>query len=193
MKRMRTLRSIKSVQAIPLVLALCFVCVLAACQRSKNIWDITEPSTTAGWITFKESANVNPKTIFKDYAGLFQLAPGNQMVIGSEEKDELGMVHYRYKQFFNQVPIENAEFIVHAKNNRALTANGALAMNFAPSRTTPLISEEQAFRTVRQRVLSDRFLREDDLVKNLANIETSDQSGYRPKGMLIFAQKPNTD
>jgi bacillolysin len=195
-KTKRTLRSRKTGHAIhlPLLLALVSVCILAACQRSKNIWDITEPSTTAGWITFKESANVNPKTAFKDYANLFQLAPGNEMVIVSEEKDELGMVHYRYKQFFKQVPVENAEFIVHAKNNRAMTANGSLAMNFAPSRTTPLISEEQAFRTVKERVLSDRFLREDDLVKNLENMEPSTtQPGYRPKGTLIFAQKPNTD
>lgn|GEM_PF-2736875 len=196
MKTKRTRRSIKSVRAqhFSLLLILVSVCLLIACQRSKNIWDITEPSTTPGWITFKESANVNPKTIFKDYAPLFQLAPGTEMVIGSEEKDELGMVHYRYKQFFRRVPVENAEFIVHAKNNRALTANGSLATNFAPKQTTPLISEEQALRTVRERVLSDRFLREDDLVKDLANMEPSaTQPGYRPKGTLIFAQKPNTD
>ena len=196
MKRMRARRSIKSVCALhfPLLPALVSVCILAACQRSKNIWDITEPSVTAGWITFKESANVDPKSAFKDYAGLFKLAPGNEMVIVSEEKDELGMVHYRYKQFFKQVPIENAEFIVHAKNNRAMTANGTLAMNFAPQQTTPLISEEQALRIVTERILSDRYLREDNLVKDLANTEPSaTQPGYRPKGTLIFAQKPNAD
>lgn len=59
-QRMRTLRSIKSVCALhfPLLLVLVSVCILAACQRPKNIWDITEPSVTAGWITFTESANV---------------------------------------------------------------------------------------------------------------------------------------
>ena len=92
MKTKRTLRSRRSGHRIhfPLLLALVSVCILAACQRPKNIWDITEPSVTADWITFKESANVDPKTAFKDYAKLFQLAPGNEMVIVSEEKDELG-------------------------------------------------------------------------------------------------------
>ncbi|HEX3035962.1 MAG TPA: hypothetical protein VHT73_12710 [Thermodesulfobacteriota bacterium] len=154
-------------------LAVCFlVFTLASCQhsknkniwdttepKSKNIWDITEPSVTPGWITFKEEANVNPETLFKDYAGIFQLAPGNDMVIVSEEKDELGMVHYRYKQFFKEIPVENAEFIVHAKNDRALTANGALAMNFEPSEVTPAISEEEALRIVMKRIPSERYFR----------------------------------
>jgi hypothetical protein len=50
------------------------------------MWDITEPTVTSGWIRFKESANVDPKTIFKDYASLFQLVPGNEMVLSSDEK-----------------------------------------------------------------------------------------------------------
>ena len=76
------------------------------------MWDITEPTVTPGWIRFKESANVDPKTIFKDYVTLFQLAPGNELVLSSDEKDELGIVHYRYKQMFKQAHVENMEFIV---------------------------------------------------------------------------------
>jgi Zn-dependent metalloprotease len=178
----------------PFLGALFFICFLAACQRSKNIWDITEPSVTPGWLTFKEEANINPKTVFKDYATLFEIAPGNEMVIVSEETDDLKMTHYRYSQFFKNIPIENAEFIVHAKNNRALTANGILAMNFAPSETAPAISEEEALKIVMGRIPSERYLREDNLVGDLQRTDTdAGSSEHRPKGTLIFAQKPNAD
>lgn len=170
------------------------ICILSGCNQSKDIWDITEPSLTPGWITFKEEANVNPKTFFKDYAGILKLAPGNDLVIVSEEKDELGMVHYRYQQFFKNVPVENAEFIVHSKNDRALTANGTLALDFEPTEIRPSISEEEALKVVMKRIPSDRYFREDDLVGDLQNInKEAGQSVYRPKAKLIFAKKQNTN
>lgn len=176
--------------------------VLASCESSKNksipakedIWDITEPSITPGWITFKQGAKINPKTVFKDYASLFKLSAGNEMVIVSEEKDELGMIHFRYNQFFKEIPVENAEFIIHAKNNHALTANGILALNFPPTEITPLISEQQALQSVMKHISSERYYSEDNLVGDLEN-ENSGNAGsdYRPQGKLIFAEKQNTD
>jgi hypothetical protein len=43
-----------------------------------------------------------------------------------------------------------------------------------------------------ERTLSERFLREDNLVNDLLEIESSTmQPGYRPKG--TYLKKPNTD
>lgn len=180
--------------AIHFLWVLILISFLSACQRSKDIWDITEPSVTPGWVTFKEEANVNPKTLFDDYAEIFQLTPGNKMVIVSEESDELGMVHYRYLQYYQEIPVENAEFMVHAKESRALKANGTLAMNFAPPETTPAISEEDALQIVMKLIPSERYFREDKLVEDLESADTKNEGQeYRPKGQLIFAQKPNTD
>jgi Zn-dependent metalloprotease len=167
---------------------------LTACKQSKDIWDITEPSVTPGWLTFKEGANINPETVFKDYGTIFQIAPDNEMVIVSQEKDDLGMVHYRYQQFFKEIPVENAEFIVHARDDRALTANGTLAMNFSPSKSTPAISEDEALKIVTARIPSERYLSEDNLAEELGSADTkAGQPQHRPRGTLIFAQKPNTD
>jgi Zn-dependent metalloprotease len=177
-----------------LLFLLFFIFFLASCEKEKNITDIAEPVLAPGWIKFKEGANINPKTLFKDYPNIFQIAPGNEMVIVSEENDDLGMVHYRYSQYFKGIPLENAEFIVHAKNNRALTANGALATNFAPTDGAPAISEEEALKIVTKRIPSEQYLREDNIVGDLdKTYEGAKPSGYRPEGTLVFAQKPNTD
>lgn len=176
---------------------------LAGCERSENksipankgsIWDITEPSVTPGWITFKQTAKVNPKTVFKDYADLFQLPAHNEMKIVSEENDETGMTHYRFQQLFQNIPVEHAEFMVHAKQDLALTANGELALNFSPPTTTPTISEQQALQVAMDHIPAKRYFQEDNLVEDLKNADSENaQSDYRPKGKLIFAEQQNTD
>src|SRR5215203_437876 len=87
--------------------------VICSCQkqvqkRTPDITDIAEPMVTSGWLKFKPAAHINPKTLFKDYATVFRLSPGNEMVLQSEQTDELGVTQYRYQQFFREIKVENA-------------------------------------------------------------------------------------
>ena len=74
------------------------------------------------------------------------------MVAQPEQTDELGITHYRYQQFFHQIKVENAEFLVRAKDNAAISANGKLAYDFQPQTTSPKLSEEQAWEIVHRRI-----------------------------------------
>ncbi len=152
-----------------------------------DITDIAKPVTTPGWITFKPEAKVDPKTLFKDHAAMFHLPPGNEMVVQSEETDELGITHFRYRQFFKNVEVEHAEFLVRAKGGRAVSANGKLAYDFQPQTTAPQLSEEQAWAIVQRRIPAQRYFREDKLVDDLANLQPAP---YRPKGKLVFTENP---
>jgi hypothetical protein len=92
---------------IEYITILLFTSILASCGHLKkleltnegNFWSQTEPVLTPGWISFKKSADIDPKSVFRDHARTFKLPEGNEMVIVSEEKDELEMTHYRYNQF----------------------------------------------------------------------------------------------
>src|ERR1700758_4313275 len=139
--------------------------VICSCQkqsqkRTPEITDIAEPVITSGWLKFKPGAHVNPKTLFKDHAAIFHLLPGNEMVLQSEQTDELGVTHYRYQQFFHEIKVENAEFLVRAKNNEAVSANGRLAHDFQPDATAPKISEDQAWEIVHRRVPAGKHFRD---------------------------------
>ena len=89
-------------------------CQKPAEKRTPDITDIAEPVVTSGWLKFKAGAHIDPKTLFRDHAAVFHLPPGNEMVLQSEETDELGVTHYRYQQFFREIKVENAEFLVRA-------------------------------------------------------------------------------
>jgi len=166
-------------------------CQKPAEKRTSDITDIAEPVVTSGWLKFKAGAHIDPKTLFRDHAAVFHLPPGNEMVLQSEETDELGVTHYRYQQFFREIKVENAEFLVRAKNNEALSANGRLAYDFQPDVTAPKISEEQAWEIVRQRIPAEKYFRDDTLVDDLTNQQAA-RAGYRPKGTLIFTEDPKS-
>ncbi len=171
---------------------------LAACATHRKgsggeneLSRIAEPVTTAGWITFRPEANVNAKTLFVDHARIFHLPPGNEIVSSPEERDELGVTHFRYQQLFRGIKVEHAEFLVRATNNRALSANGVLAYDFQPATTAPKISEEQAWAIVHERIPSQNFLRENKLAEDMADPDAVPQ-GYRPPGALLFTENPNS-
>ena len=158
---------------------------------ANKITDIAKPVVAPGWITFKPEVEINPTTLFADYAAIFHLPPGNQMVVQSQETDELGMTHYRYQQLFRGLKVEHAEFLVRATNNRAISANGRLVYDFQPETTTPKLTEDQAWEIVRQRIPAQRYFRNDKLVDELTNPEAG-TNGYRPPGELLFTEDTST-
>lgn len=177
------------------LLSLLLILSILSCEKhvGKNITDIAEPIVSPGWISFKPEAKINPKTLFKDYAEMFHLPKGNEMTIQSEETDSFGITHFRYQQFFQKVEVENAEFLVHAKNNVAVTANGNLAFDFQPETIAPQLTEAQAWDIVRQRIPSERYLREDSYFADFMGTDSiAAPTDYRPTGILLFAEDPNS-
>jgi Zn-dependent metalloprotease len=170
--------------------------VICSCQRQRekrgsDITAIAEPVVTSGWMKFKPDAHINPKTLFKDHAAIFHLPPGNEMVLQSEQTDELGVTHFRYQQFFRQIKVENAEFLVRAKNNEAVSANGRLAYDFRPDVTAPKLSEEQSWDIAHQHIPAEKYFRGDKLVDDLTTGQPA-EGGYRPKGTLLFTEDPKS-
>ena len=97
---------------------------IASCAQHKKIqqlWDISEPVKTPGWIVFKKEMKIEPEKLFTQYKAAFHLSEGNEMKLVAKEKDELNIEHITFQQFYKNIKIENAEFTVHAKNNFPMT------------------------------------------------------------------------
>ena len=104
---------------------------------------IARSSTSPAWIHFREGMNLNPLNLFEDQRRSFQLGPDDQMRLEKTNTDALGFTHYHYQFHYQQLPVEGAEFIVHAKNGIAIKANGHLPPHLNLS-TTPAIEANQA-------------------------------------------------
>jgi Zn-dependent metalloprotease len=168
----------------------CSSCREPDAPRFSSFDEIAQPIESPGWITFKASAQVNPKSLFKDHAGLFQLPSGNEMKVTSENVDDLGITHLRFQQLYRGVEVEDAEFRVRAKANVAISANGKLEYQFAPTTTQPAVTEERALEVLLQRIPGVRFYDEDDLVEDLRREPGA--TPHRPKGKLVFVELPDS-
>jgi Zn-dependent metalloprotease len=167
---------------------------LSGCRpkTARTFQDIAEPIKSAGWIKFKHSARVNPATLFQDHAALFHLTAGNEMRVKSEDTDATGITHFRYQQYFKGIEVENAEFMVHARNGLTLSANGGLAYDFQPPSIEPAVSEDQAIDILRKHFSTDHFLPEDHLAEQLISRQQLTSAPHSPKGKLVFMERPGT-
>lgn len=64
----------------------------------------------------------------------------------SIENDELSYTHYRYKMYYNDIPMEPGTFYIHVRNGIVTSANGEYAL-FNSKDIHPSISREIAFQT----------------------------------------------
>jgi Zn-dependent metalloprotease len=182
---------------IPVFFLFVTAAVLIGCRPSEKTPSTTfdtiaEPIVSPGWITFKDSAKVDPNTLFKEYADLFRLPPGNEMVLNRIERDEEGLALFRYVQFYKGIEVEHAEFRVHARGTRALSANGELEFDFQPAATQPAISEEKARQALRAHIPDTRFFREDRLAVDVRTTPPAGAPPYFPKGSLLYTEHPET-
>lgn len=68
-----------------------------------------------------------------------------------EDKDELGLIHFTFQEYFGQYPIENAIYKVHTKNANVLSMNGLLFSDIEPSDTN-IISFDAAIKHIENKL-----------------------------------------
>jgi len=144
------------------------------------------PTAEPGWLRFRADAVVDPRTVASRYAESLQLAPGTDMRLVDETTDDLGITHLRYQQYFQGIEVEGAQWLVHARGNRALSANGVLVREFSPAVTRPAIDEARALAAVRERMGPGPYYDGSQLVREMA----TGPSGATPPGTLVFVELP---
>jgi Zn-dependent metalloprotease len=152
--------------------------------RPDALTEVAAPITSPGWIKFRPEANVDARSFMSRYAASLQLSEGSEMRAVSEETDELGVQHLRYQQYYRGIEVEGAEFLVHAKDARALSANGRLAVRFAPEAPRPAIDEARAWAIARERMGASAYYDGAHLVEQMKN----GPSDHVPRGVLVFTQ-----
>lgn len=83
------------------------------------------PRFVSGKLSEKSVRNVEEVNQFLlESYDLFQVDPSTDLTLVSTETDELGMVHYKFVQSVDQVPVDGAIFAVHVKDGEVKAVNG---------------------------------------------------------------------
>ncbi len=83
------------------------------------------------------------------YGGAFGLADRSQLQrLEAPKADDLGITHARFQQVHQGIPIRAAEFFVHMKGTRVMSANGRV-IDDLPGNLTPAVAPAAAVETAR--------------------------------------------
>jgi len=86
---------------------------------------IALPTSNERWIELREEAAINGPGFFKKYGAALRLTAADEMRQFKINKDPMGNLHLRFNQYYKNIRIANAEYIVHInKKGLAYVANG---------------------------------------------------------------------
>jgi bacillolysin len=120
------------------------------------------------------------------------LKGNNSLVQIGMETDALGMVHYRYQQYFNGKPVQYSMLIVHTLKGRVESVNGeyypGLSDDFQPN-FNESEALQKALNTIKASVYAWQDILQESIIKYIDNDASST---YYPKGELVYISKNNS-
>ncbi|MGB1315944.1 MAG: M4 family metallopeptidase, partial [Chitinophagales bacterium] len=153
--------------------------------NAQKIW-INEDNNTLKYIAFIEAEAVQKQNHSQ---WLRELVSGNKNVnfkLNRVITDKVGQVHYRYDQYFSEHRVAGAQFILHTKNGKVLSANGDFVNTNAISLYTNFIQKEDAYELAKKSIPAKKYApkQKEDLERNEGQIVL-----VKTKNDLSFAYK----
>ncbi len=156
-------------------------------QVSSQLDAIVKPNSTAKWIDFRESANINPTTFFTEYKSAFNFTANDEMRLVKVKDDKIGMHHYNYNQYYKNLKVAYGEFKLHQRADGIMQSGNGRIITGLNLGNTPALSDEQALAAALKFMSAKRYLWENSISENeLKRTEKNADATYFPKGELMY-------
>jgi Zn-dependent metalloprotease len=114
----------------------------------------------------------------------------SDLVLIRRETDQLGQEHYRFHQQFAGFPIEDAVYILHAKQGMLLGMDGRIVLDFkthAGPPANPYYTKEEAVTIAMEQVKAEKYAWQDEnLEKEMRNRAQGEEETYYPDPVLVW-------
>ena len=115
-----------------------------------------------------------------------QLAPGVDFVLLRKETDQLGHIHYRYRQTWNGIPVDAATLIAHTHNDKVYSINGNFYQNFTAT-TSASVTDSDAINAAMEFVGAESYKWQLEGEEEHLKWEQNDESAtYYPSPELVL-------
>jgi|GEM_PF-7133822 len=185
-----------------------FICALIfnACLSNAQIvpWAVNEENSviqgiceavddSAVWLYIATDYEILVEDFWDTYLEDMGLTEYNEMVLYDTTHDELGYIHYWYKQYYKDIEVEGAMYVLHENEYQELyLAHGRIIENLDLTGDT-LVSEEDALTTALNAIDADTFAWEDDEWEQEIRLYKNDSDAtFYPTGKLLIAQDTGT-
>ncbi|HWR81956.1 MAG TPA: M4 family metallopeptidase [Candidatus Deferrimicrobium sp.] len=143
--------------------------------------------STHSYFLFKANINITVPELVSDHKSTLMLNSDDSLIINTVEDDELGIRHYRYKQYYKNVKVDGLQFYIHAnQEDIPFSANGDLRYNLNVG-TTASISDFQAINNALSYVNATTYFWQDSSMENALKEETNNpDTSYYPIAQLVI-------
>ena len=147
---------------------------------------IATATSTEDWITIKPEIIINTSTFFTAEKTALGLQANDEMVLYKTETDDIGFTHYRYNQFYKGYRIISAEFFLHEKEGKLITANGKMIKGIHKN-TTTTISKKDALQKALHFLPAAKYAWEiPQMENNLKQLMHDPTATYKPIGEVVW-------
>jgi len=149
-----------------------------------------EIDDSATWLYIAADAEITAIDFWDTYMEDMGLSEDDEMVLFDTLHDELGYIHYWYKQFYKGVEVEGMMYALHENDNGELyLAHGKLLENIDIIKD-PFIQEEDALNIVLDSIDSDSAYawENEEWEQDIRLKEDDSNATYYPEGKLIIAR-----
>ncbi len=180
---------------------LLFLLLFATVSMAQQKFNLSNTPFSNSFVHTEENNKITKEIKFNDLSGIsfgnfipelkkaFGLSNEISFKVKRKYSDKLKQTHYRMKEYYKGIPVEDQEFILHEKNGVVNYANGILT-NYFQVNTTPQISEEQAFQTALSFIGAQKYMWEDPDMERLLRADKNDKRAtYYPKANLVIVRK----
>lgn len=142
-------------------------------------------------VTFKDSENPKFKNGIDILKQFLEISNGITFIKLESKTDKIGMMHEKYQQYYNGIPVEFGIYKVHSKKQSLSSING----DFYPIKeisTTPSISVLNAVSKAKQHVNAEKYIETSEeptlvIFPKIDEINKTNRLAYK---LDIYAEKP---
>ncbi|MFH0867561.1 MAG: M4 family metallopeptidase [Bacteroidota bacterium] len=176
-----------------IVISLFFILFSAyLCAQVTGISQIAYSKSGTDWVKFREDKSLDPMKIFQYYGSAFGLTANDAMKLSKQETDNLGYIHYRYQQYYQEIPVRAGDYIIHAKDEKAVSGNGKIVTGLNISVMHQITSDE-AINSAREYTDAESYMWENPAEEALLQqIKNDPAATYFPEPELMIADKKSS-
>lgn len=143
-------------------------------------------SSVPKYVKFKETSAFSVSEFPMWASTALGMSKENSFRLLNTTSDKLGFTHYRYQQYYNNIPVEGTMYILHSKNEKVISVNGELLDDISASAVAS-VSENAALTSALSSVNATLYKWQIPLEENYIREKQHDMSAsYFPKGELVY-------
>ncbi len=145
-----------------------------------------EVSSVPKYVKFKEGSAFSVAEFPMWVSTVMGMGKENTFSLLNTSSDELGYTHYRYVQYYNNIPVEGTMYILHTKNGKVISMNGELLTDISTGAFAS-VNESAALAHALSAVNATVYMWQIPAEENyIREKEKNPAATYFPKGELVY-------